>query len=299
MTTAIDAKILKKLGKQEKKEGHLSKSLVFYRKLLSIQSAVKRRISAPGTSLNKETANERITAGRPLLEYSDFVIDYSLLGEAFKEISALFAGYLKDSPEINAYLQSTPTVTEEVIEAWFKGSRLPLPGKADDTTEAIWELIIHASIKPFLVKYRETLYDLIPQEFWRRGYCPLCGGRPDFAYLDKERGSRWLLCSRCDTEWLFQRLECPYCGTRDQNALSYLTDDKGFYRLYVCEKCRQYVKVIDLRQTEEEILLPLERLLTTDMDIQAQEEGYTLSTKGTGVAKTRQNDATLSIKEDS
>ena len=299
MPTGIDDKILKKLKTWEKKEGLLSKSLEFYRKLLSIQSAVKLRIGAPEICLNQEGAKDRIISGRPLLEYNDFSIDYSLLGDAFKEVSALFSSYSKDMPEITAYLQSASSIMEEVTEAWFKGSRLPLPGKTDDTAEALWELMIHATIKPFFVRYREALYHLIPQEFWRRGYCPLCGGRPDFAYLDKERGSRWLLCSRCDAEWLFQRLECPYCGTLDQNALSYLTDDKGLYRLYVCDKCRHYMKAIDLRHTVEEVLLPLERFLTTDMDIQAQEEGYAPLMKATGVTETRQNDATPLIKEES
>ena len=57
------------------------------------------------------------------------------------------------------------------------------------------------------------------------------------------------MCSKCAAEWLFQRLECPYCGTQDQNTLAYFTDDKGLYRLYICEHCRHYLKAIDLRQT--------------------------------------------------
>ena len=83
------------------------------------------------------------------------------------------------------------------------------------------------------------------------------------------------MCSRCDAEWLFQRLECPYCGTKDQSTLAFFTDDKGLYRLYVCEQCRHYLKAIDLRKSEDEVLLPLERFLTPDIDAQAQQDGYT------------------------
>ena len=85
-------------------------------------------------------------------------------------------------------------------------------------------------------------------------------------------GLRGLLCSRCDAEWLFQRLQCPYCGTQNQAALAYFTDDEGVYRLYVCEQCHKYIKTIDLRHTESEVLV--ERVLTLDMDRQAQEKGY-------------------------
>lgn len=94
------------------------------------------------------------------------------------------------------------------------------------------------------------------------------------AYLDRERGSRWLLCSRCDFTWLYHRLQCPYCGNLDQNTLAFFSDEKGLYRLQVCECCKCYLKTIDLRKTDDEVLLPLERLLTTDMDRQAREEGY-------------------------
>ena len=54
----------------------------------------------------------------------------------------------------------------------------------------------------------------------------------------------------------------------------YFADDEDLYRLYVCEQCHKYIKTIDLRHTESEILLPLERVLTLDMDRQAQEKGY-------------------------
>jgi hypothetical protein len=120
----------------------------------------------------------------------------------------------------------------------------------------------------------EALSDVVNQGVWRQRICPICGGKPDFAFLDKERGGRWLLCSRCDMEWLFQRLQCPYCGTQGQKALSYFTNDQGLYRLYTCEECRSYIKAMDLRKTQAEALLPLERILTAQLDRQAVGAGY-------------------------
>ena len=137
------------------------------------------------------------------------------------------------------------------------------------------ENIIQAALKPFLINCSRSLIDFVEQEGWRRGYCPVCGGNPDFAFLAEEQGARWLVCSRCDTRWLFQRLKCPYCGTEDQYALSYFTDDSETYRLYVCDKCKHYLKAIDLRKSKAELVVPLERLFTLDMDKQAHEYGYT------------------------
>ncbi|MFC1893377.1 formate dehydrogenase accessory protein FdhE [Chloroflexota bacterium] len=131
-----------------------------------------------------------------------------------------------------------------------------------------------ATLKPFLVAHSKALLGFVNQKRWRRGYCPICGGRADFAFLDREHGARWLVCCWCDAEWLFQRLQCPYCDNHNQDSLAYFTDEKGIYRLYICERCRTYMKAVDLRHVDKEVCLPLERVLTLNMDAEAQEKGY-------------------------
>ena len=58
--------------------------------------------------------------------------------------------------------------------------------------------------------------------------------------------------------------------------LAHFTDDEesNLYRLYICEQCNTYIKAIDLRRTAAEALLPLERVMTINMDKQGQEKGY-------------------------
>ena len=51
-------------------------------------------------------------------------------------------------------------------------------------------------------------------------------------------------------------------------------DDEGIYRLYTCEQCHTYLKTIDLRNADAEVFMPVERVLTLDMDRQAQDMGY-------------------------
>jgi len=171
-------------------------------------------------------------------------------------------------------IASNGKLLQNVVKVWYQGSSLASITKERGIDNEVLGFVVQAALKPFLSLYAEVLLPKIDQESWRRRHCPVCGGSPDFAYLDKERGARWLLCSRCDAEWLFQRLECPYCGSQDQDSLAYFTDDEGLYRLYVCERCRHYLKAIDLRQAECETLLPLERFLTLDIDTQAHKDGY-------------------------
>jgi FdhE protein len=285
VTTGTDSKILKRLQEWEEKEGSLPRLLEFYQRLLGIQSGAKSRVDVAKHSLSKEAISNRMRCGSPLLSFDDLSIDWSLLQNMFEEVTTLFTTYAEVFGEVPENLKDSSsclTLLREITKAWFEGASLPPQMPISGVNEALLELIIHATLQPFLISHCEALLSFVNQEQWRRRYCPICGGNPDFAFLDKERGARWLLCSRCDAEWLFQRLECPYCGTKEQGALAYFTDDEGLYRLYVCERCQHYLKAIDLRHIDYEVLLPLERFLTLDIDIQAHKDRYSPCTKAGG-----------------
>ena len=96
MTADIDSKIIKQLDKQEKEEGSLPLLWDFYRKLLHIQSKVRKRIGTPKPGLSSEAINERIRDGLPLLDFNNLDLDWPLLREVFVEVVATFA----DCPEL-------------------------------------------------------------------------------------------------------------------------------------------------------------------------------------------------------
>lgn len=245
--------------------------------MLRVQSEAERRIGGPKSGLTSGTISDRIEKGIPLISFDELELDWSLLRDIFEKVTVIFAKYPELFGQVPESLKAPGAgrlLTRKVVKAWFEGSRLPTKLAAGNDNEYLLESIIQATLSPFLISYAKALLSQVNPEHWRRRYCPICGGNPDFAFLDKESGARWLLCSRCNTEWLFQRMECPYCGCTDQNALSYFTNDEGLYRLYICEQCKQYLKAIDLRQAKSEVLMPLERLLTLDIDAQAREYGY-------------------------
>ncbi len=277
MRRGVGSQAIRRLEEwKEKGEAH-PKLVEFYQRLLRIQSRAERRAGIPKPGLSSEAISDRLEHGLPLIVFDELDLDWSLLKDVFIEVASTFARYPKlfgAVPDSLLEAGSGHLPLRAAVKAWFERARLPSTMVTDDVSQYLLEAIIYATLSPFLGSYSKALLGLVNQEHWRRRYCPICGGSPDFAYLDKESGARWLLCSRCGAEWLFQRLECPYCGNKDQTALSYFTDDEALYRLYVCEKCRTYLKAIDLRHTELEVLLPLERTMTLDMDRQAQEQGY-------------------------
>jgi len=276
VTTDTNSRILKKLKEQEKEEGSLPLLLEFYRELLQIQARAQKRIGTPKPGLSSETIHKRMQKGLPLAGFDELDLDWALVREVFVEVIAAFASYQElfgETPERLRKPGAGRLLTRKAVKAWFTGKELP-PTLLDGVSENLMQTLIQSTLKPFLAGYSQALISSVEQEFWHRGYCPICGGSPDLAFLHKEYGARWLLCSRCDSEWLFQRLECPYCDTKEQSALAFFTDEKELYRLYVCEQCKCYLKAIDLRKADSEILLPLERLYTMDLDSQAKEYGY-------------------------
>ena len=277
MAVGTDKKILRQLEEQQEKEGSLPEILEFYQKLLQIQSRVGQGINLPNPSFSSDVIKKRTGQGKPLLKFSDLVFDWPLLRDTFAKVTTIFTEYPElfgPIPNVLEELKSSRFPSKKAVKAWFDGAELPAGTVPDNGSEALVKNLIQASIKPFLSHYSTALLGLVDQERWRRSYCPVCGGNPDIGFLDMESGGRWLVCSRCDAEWLFKRLECPYCNSADQNALAYFTDDEGLYRLYVCEQCKHYLKIVDLRQAKSEVLIPLERVLTLDIDSQARELGY-------------------------
>ena len=283
MRRDIEDKILHKLEELETKEGQLPAPLELYRRILAAQIETKASLGVPPTvsgSLPEEAIapmESELTAGVPLLSFEKQAVEWATVQCLLRNVSAIVLEYLEDAAKEAPGLESLASdmnTLEKAAQAWYECS--PLCSYAEDkgVSEELLSFVLQTTLHPFLASNSEALIGLIDQEAWRRGYCPICGGVPDFAFLTKDLGTRWLLCSRCDAEWLFQRLQCPYCGNQDQNTLAYFTDDSELYRLYVCEHCHRYIKAIDLRRTGEEILMPLERILTAEIDNQAQETGY-------------------------
>ena len=263
MARDIDSKVLSRLGEWEK-GGSLPELIELYARLIRIQIEGKNRIPTPQPHLSSEAVSDRLIGATPLLTFDELVLDWKQADRLFSEAILVIGEYspFNTKPET----LSLPDLARD----WYEGRPLVLlDGDGDALTTAV-----HTALRPFLAAHTEALLPLVNQDLWRRGYCPVCGGRANFAFLEPEQGARWLMCPRCDAEWLFQRLECPFCGSKQQDCLAYYADEQGLYRLYVCEKCKGYIKAVDLREAKTEVLLPLEWITTLDLDRQATELGY-------------------------
>ncbi len=268
MTLDTENQMIEAIGDWERTKGALPPVIALYRQLLSLQVEAAPAIKAPFPNLDMENRHNRLKSGQPLLRFSEIPVEWNLFRSLFRQAYSVLSSYpeFKDVPRCPKGLG----VLRALSESWYQGES----SNADERQWGILGLAIQTALKPFLDATRQALLKDFSLGSWLRNYCPVCGGNPDFAFLDKDRGARHLVCARCDSEWVFKRLECRNCGNQDQNTLAYYTDDVGRYRLYVCEACKDYLKAVDLRITQIPVFIPLERFITLDLDAQARRNGY-------------------------
>ncbi len=263
-------RILAELRNRTAGKPELATTASLYVDLLSAQARVdasQREVPAI-----PRDAPARLARGAPMLAPEEFRADPAALYQLSAEVCAITARhrpeFAAEFDAIRAWLESEHksilTVAAEFLrgEGFRAGEEIGLDG-------SLLAYLFNNALHPFLRRYAKALSPFVDESIWYRPRCPVCGGEPDFAALEKETGARRFLCSRCDAEWTFWRVACPFCGSDDPEQQKYSVTDDQVYRLCLCEQCGRYLKTIDLRETEDERWLPVERIMTLALDLAA------------------------------
>src|SRR5437773_1388357 len=133
-------------------------------------------------------------------------------------------------------------------------SRVPLPSvtfdrrKTDPRTHdrELLDQVLLLAMRPFLARCAEALLPKIELADWGQPFCPLCGGEPEFAYINPA-AERLLICGRCTGQWRFDPITCPYCENSDRTRITSFTSRDQRYRIYACDECHRYLKAYDGR----------------------------------------------------
>lgn len=252
--------------------------IAFYQELLSITPDDGTvRVTPPGPE-----EKEQWEAGVPLLLVAPPSVDAASFFAVLRRVADIAVkhnpGLAQDVMPVLEALPDNPVEQELFIASVLsrEGTRLEqLARDAHLPREAMGFLVNHA-LKPIMRAYAAEAVKWSDTERWRHGICPVCGGRPSLAILEKEVGRRYLYCGLCDTRWRYKRLGCPFCDTEAPHGQEFFTlEGNERYRIYVCNTCRGYLKTIDERRAgEEEIDLFWEDIGTVHLDILAMREGY-------------------------
>lgn len=270
-----DRQLLAELAKASEQHRELTPLLDFYYDLYEVQLYAKA--SLPEPEIRDELAMRwRLEGGIPQLTFGQLRLEEESFALLFDQVVKVIQrhnptwdleGVKRPPGELLAQAQ-------HVFETWESLTE-PRPGQGRVDTVAVDQMAamsVGFALAPHLQRAADVILPHLDLSLWRRGYCPICAGVPSFSILEEEAGRRQLMCSRCASLWPYPRIGCPFCGTTESQ--SYYGSEDGLHRLYVCLKCRRYLKAVDLRHASRVVHPVIERLLTVGMDLAAQQEGY-------------------------
>ena len=266
------AEIINALRREAKSRPDLKDTISLYVDLLTEQAAV--RVAPRIIGLTQTDVALCLQEGRHLLSADALKAHGRAVTRLCFQTVLTTARHRRDLMEplarIQAWLTDRSSTAETILGEYLQQGRVAA-GEEAGLDRGLLAFVLNNGVRPFLRAHAEVLESLIDGRLWYRGFCPACGGEPDFAALERTSGARRLLCSRCDMEWPYYRVACPFCGS-DEHIAYYPRATQ--YRLYVCEICKRYLKSVDLREVAEDRLLPVERILTVGMDVVAREAGW-------------------------
>jgi FdhE protein len=270
-----DQELLAALREQRGKNPELSQVIDLHTEIIAARSEIE--VQPPDTVPGQQEVGRLLDERVPILRRYELEWDVEAFTALAMRVCDIGARHRQElAPqfeEVRGLLISDPEQTPNVVTRYLTEGKVDLPAGPSETQGLLSFVLIH-SLHPFLQAYAAALTPLMKDEQWYQRLCPVCGGEPDFGYLEKEVGGLRLLCSRCDTVWTYKRGECTFCGNSEKETFAYYLGDDEVYRLYLCDKCKRYLKVLDGRQTSLEPALPVQRIITLGMDISARQEGY-------------------------
>lgn len=232
--------------------------------------------------LEEETVLAKLRAGTPLLEGEADRIELGYAVSLFREL-ADWPGAGDARKQLKKWQKSQSDADiEQVLRGWIKGDPEPFTRRtfSSGLPQDVLSVILQYSLLPTLHAYGGKILPAhaLLLENWQEGYCPVCGDAPALAEIRDSERFRYLRCISCGGDWPFRRIACPACGNNDHERLeSYLIEDPKTgvkQQIDVCEECKSYVKVLNKLQPASPVMLILDDLSTTHLDLFAVEKGY-------------------------
>jgi FdhE protein len=264
---------------------HYTDLLDILAEILILREAYRKSMTSPIFSVEDKLISGKMEGGLPLIDLAGQKYDltrpkeyfYSLIAIAEKRLPAearKFLDVIKDDQFdwetiIRASFNPNPS-EEEILDKEVKTS-----GEHDEQLDLI-DLFIEESLRPELEVIAEQYGAAVEKSEWMEGYCPICGKEPKIGEIrESEDGRRYLFCHQCGYKWHFRRIKCPFCGNEEQHSLAYFAvEGEERYRVDVCNKCRRYIKIVELPKSSEDVNLDVEDIATLHLDVLAYEEGY-------------------------
>ena len=275
----MTGELLAQIDRLIRKRPIYREALSAYRELVVLLEEATPEIEY--ASGDKKLGEIKAKEGFPLFSREDLPVDLKATSSLFTRVlDHLSSKKREDREALKKALERARTDGQ-----WIEGTLKAFLARDEATIDAtaqevgldstVLKFVTTMALKPSLNTLRGLVSGAIQKGKWEYGYCPLCGSRPDMAYLD-EQGKRMLHCELCGFEWTYPRIQCPFCENSDSEELGYfMSEEEKGLRVDFCKKCNTYIKTIDLRVAEAPAPLELENLITLHLDMLAHEQGFT------------------------
>jgi hypothetical protein len=244
--------------------------------LLQAQRRVQARVPLPSAVFSAAGPGWPGADKRPLLRFEDIPLDWTDLRLMIRQTADILLRFDALDPQEHARIQSLAHEghgIEPLVVRWYNGRPADGPAGAEETNEGMLDQIVLLAMRPFLTRCAEALLPQLDLSAWSRAVCPLCGGEPEFGFINPA-AERMLICGRCTGSWRFDPLACPFCGNEDRSRITSFASIGGRYRLYACDVCQRYLKAFDGRRGERPVMLAVDSVATLPLDAAAMQRGY-------------------------
>lgn len=255
--------------------------LELYEKIFIAQEESVRDLRIPECHIPEEILEVKLREQFPLLEIAQFTVDAASAGRLLVSLCEIVstagdaisetAKQLKDAVEKGA------VSSDDCFSAFLNEDESFFKAIEDEVHIDRRTLIflVFNSIKPSLKKCAALAAEhLDPDKEWDKGFCPVCGSMPELSVFE-DNGKRSLACGFCGHRWRSKRVFCSFCGNTDHETLRYFEiEDEEEYRVDVCDKCKRYIKTVDVNKLSRPVYLPLECITTPYIDLKFREMGF-------------------------
>jgi len=276
-------KSLKTIEDYKSASPHYTELLDIMADILILRKEYRNSMKEPIFSVEENLIAKKLEGGLPLIDLTGKEYALTCPKEYFNSLISI-AG--KRMPEVAQniidIIKSKQFDWGKMIRASFEckveetnPQGFPAAREAEESIDLI-DLFAEESLRPEFEIIAEKYGELVEKSKWSEGYCPICGKEPKIGEIRKdEDGKRYLFCHQCGCKWNFSRIKCPFCGNDEQHSLAYFeVEGDERYRVDVCNKCRRYIKTVELPKSSEEPDLDIEDIATLHLDMIAFDEGY-------------------------
>ena len=258
---------------------HIEQLLLFS---LEVKRAAKKKIKT-GNVFVKDP-DGYIAKGREIADFSKIKIDDNFILDKFSRICEIQTTFGSETGQAMAKLKDAfATGKLAFIDIQTHLARRTMKyfsakAKKLGIDKALFYSTCLAVYRPLFELCAEANETVLADYRWKKGICPVCGTPAGMACFEEEVGKRILWCPLCGTEWVFKRLQCPFCGNENQKTMRYfVVEDEGTpYRVDICDRCKRYVKTVDERKRKkgEKTIFEIENMITLYLDSCAKKEGF-------------------------